>query len=395
MKQKQPLLKSLWSYFSCAAILKNATDAQKEAVSRKQSMNSYRNLHIVAAVFIFVQLFFIIGDLFSNFYALPYTHINLTAELLLLISSLSVLLLIRLVKDRTDGIIGVLQFVYYLLLETGILLYFISDLLRGIDNISNSFYNMVLLTVFAVYAFRFVVILGAYMFGGALTLFLVIPETFVWANCQLLILLSILFFACANYFRTNNTRFFFSEVKMEQSSEVLKEASRKDFLTRLSNRTALHACINHEILDAIRAGKTVSLMMLDIDDFKCYNDFHSHMNGDLCLARIGTFLLGLENEQFRSFRYGGEEFLVVGLGADEQALRSYAVEILEGVRGLKIRREDQLSDYVTVSIGCAAARLPDAAAFSELLERADKELYIAKRSGKNCCCYAGELIRSD
>ncbi len=383
-------IKDLLSVFTLGPTLKNATDREKAELSRKQNLDSYNKTKIATLVFIFVQVFFIISDLTTDFYnSFAYSYLNLAAELMLLLSSVVTLSVLTMLTDRTDKLVGNIQFVYYVFVETGVMLYFAGDILRDVSNVTNSFYNMVVLVIFAIYSFKQIAMLTAYIFAGTLTILITLSDKFVWANYQLLIVLLILFFSCTNYFRVNNSKYFYSESRLENMAGTLRELSSRDFLTKLSNRTALSIYIDHEAAKTIERGEAVSLMMLDIDDFKAYNDYYSHLAGDECLTRLGGALLGLENDRFRAFRYGGEEFLISGIGVDEEDVKEYAQRVISCIRSMRIPREDTEKGYITVSIGTSLGKLKEPNDFFNLLRVADKELYLAKKNGKDCYYYMG------
>ncbi len=384
---------SLWSYFSTDTVLSNASESEIRSIKDRQNEGVFNKLHIAAFVYIFVNIFFVISDLLTGFYAkwAPYSGLNIAAEILFITSSIAIIAALHAIKDKKSDSVATIQLIYYFLIETGILLYFSSDILRGISNVTNAFYNMIILVIFVVYSFKAVAALAAYIFGAGLILLLALQKTFVWTDYQLLLLLFILFFLCANYFRANNTKHLYSLVKLENMKVKFEDLSTKDFLTKLSNRTALGSYVKHQLGRAVGDGKTVALLMLDIDDFKSYNDFYSHLAGDKCLHDIASEMLKLENDKFKAFRYGGEEFLIIGIDVTEAEIKKYATNVLNSVRELKIEREDGTSPlgYVTVSIGCAISRSIETSEFIALLSRADKELYRAKRAGKNCCYFRG------
>ncbi len=383
--------KEILQYFSVSAIMNQATEDEKLSIRKKQNLNTRRKLYIASAVFIFVQIIFIISDLITGLYHEPYTYLNLTAEMLFLISSVAVIAMLGFIKDKSSEAIPVIQFIYYLAVELGVLIYFASDIVRLNDNVTNAFYNMVVLTIFATYSLKYLLILSAAIFSGTVALIIALPGDFIWANYQLLLILFVLFFACANYFRAANTRMFYFEATLENMTAQLKDLSTTDFLTKLYNRTALNEYVKHDFANAVGADKPVCLMMIDIDDFKAYNDYYSHMSGDNCLHKIGGALLSVGDEKFRPFRYGGEEFLIIGIDVTENELIAKAQCVVNAVRELAIEREDGLGNdgLVTISMGCALSKRIETSDFASLLARADKELYRAKRAGKNCFQYRG------
>ncbi|MEJ2356996.1 MAG: diguanylate cyclase [Deinococcales bacterium] len=169
--------------------------------------------------------------------------------------------------------------------------------------------------------------------------------------------------------------------RLERQAAELERLSNLDGLTGLQNRRSLDARLETELARARRNGAAVSLLMLDIDNFKAINDRFSHTVGDEVLKRLARLLRGSLRDVDLCARFGGEEFAVVmpdtGLaGATEVAEKLRMVVEAERWNGVhpEIR--------ITVSVGVASLRPHEDA--STLLARADAMLYRAKRVGKNC-----------
>jgi diguanylate cyclase (GGDEF)-like protein len=126
--------------------------------------------------------------------------------------------------------------------------------------------------------------------------------------------------------------------------------------------------------------------MIDIDRFKSYNDHYGHAAGDSCLQRVATHLRGHVRDTDVVARYGGEEFGLVMPDADMTS----AVRMAEGLRNGIVALAEPLAStgapVVTVSIGVAAAVPSAGGTWEHLVERADAELYHAKRAGRNQVC---------
>jgi diguanylate cyclase (GGDEF)-like protein len=165
--------------------------------------------------------------------------------------------------------------------------------------------------------------------------------------------------------------------------ELVSEQAITDELTRLANNRRFRELIEKEAARALRFGHELSLIMLDIDDFKQINDTYGHLQGDAVLRMIGRILDSESRGVDEPARYGGEEFVVA---LPETSLDG-ALELAERVRARieaeRIPRADDGGELsVTASIG--AASLPRSAATAEaLIAAADAALYEAKRAGKN------------
>ena len=175
----------------------------------------------------------------------------------------------------------------------------------------------------------------------------------------------------------------------ERSGQLEKE---KDRYANLSLRDALTGVYNRRSFDEqlSRDGRKVSLslLMLDVDLFKLYNDTFGHQAGDAALAAVAH---AMEQSLLRGtdkvFRYGGEEFAVLLPNATEKAARAVAERIQRNVRALALPHPaSSVAPVLTVSIGVALRTPDDKADDTELITRADKALYRAKSSGRDRVC---------
>lgn len=164
--------------------------------------------------------------------------------------------------------------------------------------------------------------------------------------------------------------------------ETLRTQSLRDPLTGLFNRRYLEASLEREVQRAERRGLPLSVLMIDIDYFKRFNDSHGHEAGDALLAQFGALLGRIVRSEDVSCRYGGEEFTVLMPETDIAQGVARAEEICAAVRQLTVQHRNQALDPITVSIGVAChgahGRTPD-----ELLRNADNALYFAKNSGRD------------
>ena len=176
-----------------------------------------------------------------------------------------------------------------------------------------------------------------------------------------------------------------TEEKMAQIA--LEKLATRDGLTGLANRRCFDETLNAEWQRALRQRQPLSLLMVDVDNFKAYNDANGHLGGDECLKRIATAVASEMRTNDLVARYGGEEFAVI---LPNQSLKGAAI-VAERIR----RRVEQLRvplygtaalaglQHVTVSIGAATAIAgPDNDA-SQLVAIADAALYRAKHLGRN------------
>lgn len=174
------------------------------------------------------------------------------------------------------------------------------------------------------------------------------------------------------------------EREMEATNDRLIVMASIDMLSGLANRRGFQSRLDFEWMKALQTGGEVSLLMIDVDHFKLYNDTYGHPEGDACLARIGETLAVIAADQMGfAARYGGEEFclLLPNTGAPR------AVEIGETVRAtiraLEMPHAASSHEAVTVSVGVAATRPNEEQRPAELIEAADAALYAAKHRGRN------------
>ncbi len=165
----------------------------------------------------------------------------------------------------------------------------------------------------------------------------------------------------------------------------LKRLSSLDYLTELPNRRTFDKVLSREWGRAQRDGYPLALAMVDIDLFKNYNDAYGHTTGDECLKVIARALSGVMRRPADfCARYGGEEFAVILPNTGLEGARHLLEAFRAAITPLTIKHDGtaRVPD-VTVSIGIAEKRSGDDTGADELLRRADKALYQAKRQGRN------------
>ncbi|WP_164972122.1 diguanylate cyclase [Luteimonas sp. YGD11-2] len=172
-----------------------------------------------------------------------------------------------------------------------------------------------------------------------------------------------------------------------QLRETLRLQSIRDPLTGLFNRRYLEENLVREMLRCERRRLPLSLMMIDIDHFKRFNDEHGHAAGDAVLAHVGRILQSLVRAEDLACRYGGEEFTIVLPETDAASAILRGKEICRAMSSLTIRHMDRPLGPVTMSIGIATAP-HDSADAGLLLEIADAALYRAKAQGRDRVLHA-------
>lgn len=172
--------------------------------------------------------------------------------------------------------------------------------------------------------------------------------------------------------------------------ERLSDLANKDALTGIANRRSVL-----ETLEGAHAGANpaspVSIVLFDVDKFKTFNDTHGHPAGDALLRRAGEVLRTICQADQTPGRYGGEEFVIVlnNTSIDE------ALVFAERLRVLFAERTADLFGGATASFGVAATDDPEHVSIAELIQSADKALYMAKHQGRNRVVLAGSIPDED
>ncbi len=167
----------------------------------------------------------------------------------------------------------------------------------------------------------------------------------------------------------------------DRLARQLHEQATFDHLTGVVNRRALEAVIDREIKRVRRTGTWLSLMMVDVDHFKQFNDRHGHATGDRCLVDIAGCLRRCTRDgQDVVGRYGGEEFIVVLTDTDPAAAARVAEKLRRAVAALRPGTEDE---HLSVTIGISSTRDPMNLDRQELIRRADVALYAGKTAGRD------------
>ena len=187
---------------------------------------------------------------------------------------------------------------------------------------------------------------------------------------------------CSNYLRNLLTEI--ETIRLEKAKDELEHLSSCDVLTGLANRRHCDAFLDTEWQMGIRYRTQQSILFLDVDDFKAYNDHYGHQAGDICLQKIATII----NECVRRphdlcARYGGEEFIVLLPNTSQKNTLQVAEKIRKSVELENIPHTySRVTLHITISIG-VVSMIPQAGLNQNLLvETADKALYNAKKIGE-------------
>jgi len=186
-----------------------------------------------------------------------------------------------------------------------------------------------------------------------------------------------------------------SQKELAAANEILEKLSALDGLTGVPNRRRFDEVLNKEWQRSVRHSTSLSLIMIDIDYFKFYNDTYGHQGGDECLIRVAKALEGAARRETDVVaRYGGEEFGVILPETGSKGAFEVAETLRATVEALNIAHESsQVCDHVTISVG-VATWLPEKGSGPEhLLAAADEALYKSKEDGRNRVTSSG--VKSD
>ncbi|MBT9317368.1 diguanylate cyclase [Leptothoe spongobia] len=178
-------------------------------------------------------------------------------------------------------------------------------------------------------------------------------------------------------------------IDMDEKLKILEKRSSTDMLTQVANRYHFEKTFEQEWLQSYRNQQSLSLIIVDIDFFKQYNDSCGHPQGDACLQKVAQSLeKGLKRPQDLVARYGGEEFVVLLPNTPKQGAIKVATELGVGIKTLAARHPNSsISSWVTASFGVASMVAKTNISPSILLNQADQALYFAKENGRNRIAY--------
>lgn len=185
-----------------------------------------------------------------------------------------------------------------------------------------------------------------------------------------------------------------NQMALVQSRKKLEELSSVDGLTGAYNRRQLDTMLLQHYASTIRHGHCLGLLMIDIDNFKQYNDNYGHVKGDECLRQVAEAIMSVRRRESDVVgRYGGEEFAIVLPETDVEGALIVANKVLSQVQQLNIQHTANMPyQKVTVSIGLAVFEAKNhyqqEISVEEFVHQADEQLYAAKDKGKNCIEYA-------
>lgn len=181
-----------------------------------------------------------------------------------------------------------------------------------------------------------------------------------------------------------------THLKYKKQADLLREYSYVDGLTGVYNRRYFELEIERYYRQSVRTQNDLSLIILDVDHFKLYNDHYGHLKGDDALKAVASVLKNNTRRPLDSaFRYGGEEFAVLLPNTPIDAAAKIAKKIVDDIAALKVPHEPSAFKVVTASAGVSSNL--ETKSTSQFIDAADEELYRAKENGRNRVCVANSV----
>ena len=182
-----------------------------------------------------------------------------------------------------------------------------------------------------------------------------------------------------------------AEADLQHAYRALEAVALTDPLTHLANRRRLDQCLSSEWRRGMRDRKPLSMLLIDVDYFKSYNDTYGHLRGDSCLKEISDTARDAVNRPGDLVaRFGGEEFAVVLPNTPNAGAIEVAEQVSAALRRRRLIHSGNPLGYLTISVGCATLTPAPGQHSSALIKMADDAMYEAKRSGRNRICSANQ-----
>lgn len=182
--------------------------------------------------------------------------------------------------------------------------------------------------------------------------------------------------------------------ELSAANRELERISQQDSLTRIANRRHFDACLSQELQRALRQKSDLSLILIDIDHFKRYNDRYGHQSGDSCLRQVASALTTVcRRPADLAARYGGEEFAIILPETPLAGAVAVADALRQELADLAVPHADSdVSAFVTMSQGIVSITPDHRATPEHLIEHADLALYEAKAKGRDRHIVYGALL---
>ena len=186
------------------------------------------------------------------------------------------------------------------------------------------------------------------------------------------------------------------ERELVATNDRLTVMASIDMLSGLANRRGVQSRLDFEWMKAQQHGAELSLLMIDVDHFKLFNDTYGHPEGDACLSKLGETLAGLAADTMGfAGRYGGEEFCLLLPNTDSARALEIGEQVRKAIWDQAMPHATSAHKIVTISVGVACTRPNDTQGPGDLVEAADAALYAAKHRGRNAVVEHGFVRATD
>ena len=184
-----------------------------------------------------------------------------------------------------------------------------------------------------------------------------------------------------------------AEDKLQDAFHTVEQLALVDGLTGVANRRLMDETLNREWMRALRDGTSLSLLLIDVDHFKLYNDLYGHLAGDSCLQMIANAVqTSLRRPPDLLARFGGEEFVIILPNTPAPGAEMMSQKVLATIAACAIPHHGSPYGFVTVSMGCATMFATMDRSPKDLLKAADDAMYRAKTNGRNQMQLASEAM---
>jgi diguanylate cyclase (GGDEF)-like protein len=175
-----------------------------------------------------------------------------------------------------------------------------------------------------------------------------------------------------------------THLRLKRQSDLFKSMALFDGLTGIANRRHFESSIHLDWLQCAREQTPISLLLMDIDHFKQFNDHYGHQAGDQCLQKVAKTLTSILYRPYDLLaRYGGEEFAIILPKTNHEGAQHVAKNVIQAMKGLGIAHIKSETGLVALSVGVATTTPLPKTSPDTLIAQADKALYQAKENGRN------------
>ena len=351
---------------------------------------------VAAVLFTLLNCYYLFTDLQNDFYRIPHAWPNFFALVALIAVSLLVIT-VNFVSQKREirWLMRATVMINYIVILLAVAIMTYTNNARALDAGADAEYMGMMLS-----AFYLMLLFAAPMprISDGIILLGVLTGTTVWLSLcygheyfHLFKQLSYRFVMVIGYIymRKLTINYAHESYALSDANKLLENYSYTDQLTRVWNR---HALEMHQKQHELEQDKTpLGFIMLDVDDFKAYNDQYSHNRGDEVLCAVAYALMDVLGDSGKVYRFGGEEFLIVLQNPTRESLLNIAKACRKEIKSASTYDED--GKHITASFGCTLIEADAEIPLRDIILMADKQLHVAKESGKDCVVFENEIYR--